>query len=325
VDHRPLAFAAVVLLHGAASGAQASWTDAGRALRYQHRVTTVGNHMRVATHAVSVDLCDPGVELRVTAPEEGGRTVSAWARAVGAAVAVNGDYFDRATLRPLGPSRGAGRWWPDGRREHRDALLAAGAGLPVRILDAPDRATRDALWPDVRAQLEPALTEVVGVRERVLRDGMVSLNTRLPHDGHRHPRTGVGLSADGHTLFLLVVDGPGGESGGMTAGELAEALRALGARDGMKLDGGGSSTMYIASRGVVNRPSDGVERTVANHLGVRVRGEIAPGTRPWCGPHANHAARSWPAARSRMDEVALACALALGLAVTRRRHDCQHR
>jgi hypothetical protein len=37
----------------------------------------------------------------------------------------------------------------------------------------------------------------------------------------------------------------------------------------MNLDGGGSSTLYVgAAGGVVNAPSDGVERTVASHLAV---------------------------------------------------------
>src|SRR5690606_37040306 len=42
----------------------------------------------------------------------------------------------------------------------------------------------------------------------------------------------------------------------------------LGAHDGLNLDGGGSSTLWLADQGVVNRPSGGGERTVANHLGV---------------------------------------------------------
>ncbi|MGV3625818.1 MAG: thrombospondin type 3 repeat-containing protein, partial [Archangium sp.] len=34
------------------------------------------------------------------------------------------------------------------------------------------------------------------------------------------------------------------------------------------LDGGGSSAMFVRGQGVVNRPSDGTERVVANHLAV---------------------------------------------------------
>ena len=45
----------------------------------------------------------------------------------------------------------------------------------------------------------------------------------------------------------------------------------------MNLDGGGSSAMYVRGRGVVNDPSDGSQRVVANHLGVQATGSGAPG------------------------------------------------
>ena len=50
--------------------------------------------------------------------------------------------------------------------------------------------------------------------------------------------------------------------------ELATLLKGLGAYNAANLDGGGSSAMYVAGQGVVNRPSDGTERVVANHLAV---------------------------------------------------------
>jgi exopolysaccharide biosynthesis protein len=41
--------------------------------------------------------------------------------------------------------------------------------------------------------------------------------------------------------------------------------------DAINLDGGGSSALYIASEGgIVNRPADGHERSVLNHLGFRM-------------------------------------------------------
>jgi exopolysaccharide biosynthesis protein len=40
-----------------------------------------------------------------------------------------------------------------------------------------------------------------------------------------------------------------------------------GACTAVNLDGGGSSALWLGDR-IVNRPSDGVERRVANHLGV---------------------------------------------------------
>jgi hypothetical protein len=48
-------------------------------------------------------------------------------------------------------------------------------------------------------------------------------------------------------------------------------VMAAGARVALNLDAGGSTTLWWAGT-VVNRPSDGAARVVANHLGVVARG-----------------------------------------------------
>ena len=75
----------------------------------------------------------------------------------------------------------------------------------------------------------------------------------------RHPRTGLGFSVTGDTIIHCVVDGRG-KSIGATTGELAEIMQFFGAYNAMNMEGGGSSTMYLASHGVMNVPSDGHER-----------------------------------------------------------------
>lgn len=84
----------------------------------------------------------------------------------------------------------------------------------------------------------------------------------------RNPRTGVGYTADGHVL-VVVVDGRSSESVGMTLPRFAEEMRTLGATDALNLDGGGSSTMWIDGLSVVNMPSDtSGERLVTSALVV---------------------------------------------------------
>jgi hypothetical protein len=56
-------------------------------------------------------------------------------------------------------------------------------------------------------------------------------------------RTGLGLSADGKTLYLVVVQA-GSRQPGMTARDLAYYLKAMGASDVINLDNSGSSQMY---------------------------------------------------------------------------------
>ena len=64
----------------------------------------------------------------------------------------------------------------------------------------------------------------------------------------------------------MTVDGrQPGCSVGMTLAELASLMRELGCSDALNLDGGGSTTLWTRGA-VVNRPSDGQERAVADGL-----------------------------------------------------------
>jgi hypothetical protein len=104
-------------------------------------------------------------------------------------------------------------------------------------------------------------------------------------DSELHPRTAVGIKADGK-LLLVTVDGrEPGRSMGMTLGELGDLLIQWGARDAISLDGGGSTTFVMDDPAtpendpkVMNLPSDkfpdgkqGKERAVANSLAVFAR------------------------------------------------------
>jgi len=77
-----------------------------------------------------------------------------------------------------------------------------------------------------------------------------------------HPRTGVGLTSEGHVLFV-VVDGRQEDSRGITLLEFARILRDLGAIDALNLDGGGSTTMVVKGS-IVNDPSGGFERPTSS-------------------------------------------------------------
>jgi len=80
----------------------------------------------------------------------------------------------------------------------------------------------------------------------------------------RHPRTVLGWNDEQY--FLVVVDGRQRDlSAGMTYPELASLMKRLGCEYAVNLDGGGSSTLWLDGR-VMNSPSDGRERAVANSL-----------------------------------------------------------
>jgi hypothetical protein len=84
----------------------------------------------------------------------------------------------------------------------------------------------------------------------------------------RNPRTLAGTTRDGR-LLLVAVDGRRpGYSVGASFEESAGILRALGARDGVNLDGGGSTGMTLGSA-LVTRPSDATgERPIADAIVV---------------------------------------------------------
>lgn len=79
-----------------------------------------------------------------------------------------------------------------------------------------------------------------------------------------HPRTAVGITAD-NKLLLVTRDGRQVFSQGISLKDLAAAMIRLGAVNAINLDGGGSSEMSIKGM-VVNSPSDGVERLIADAL-----------------------------------------------------------
>ena len=82
----------------------------------------------------------------------------------------------------------------------------------------------------------------------------------------RHPRTSVGISRDGKTLYIMTVDGRRESDGGMSLAELARTMLGFGAYDAMNFDGGGSTTMIVNGK-LMNHPSDSTgERAVGSAL-----------------------------------------------------------
>lgn len=112
----------------------------------------------------------------------------------------------------------------------------------------------------------------VGGGPWLLRDGSILIDA--PQQGfnegfssNRHPRTAVGVTAEGK-LLLVTVDGRQPMSAGMTLQELAQLMKQLGATDAINLDGGGSTTLAIRGGLILNSPSEGRERPVANAVVV---------------------------------------------------------
>ena len=110
-----------------------------------------------------------------------------------------------------------------------------------------------------------------------------AVSRKPENDSEKAPRTVAGIDKTGRYLYLIVNDGRTDNSVGMTLTEISKEMVRLGVYTGVNLDGGGSSTMVVAGKGVVNTPSNkdkngtpGTERKVAVHLGFFANTKCSP-------------------------------------------------
>jgi hypothetical protein len=169
---------------------------------------------------------------------------------------------------------------------HRTPYVA-GAGCDISgwaVCDGRQRSTPQAghwsFWLDDqrRAQLDAQPQNGLAQQAVAGFGGLIRRGEILPAPSDvLHPRTALGLDAEGRWLALAVVDGrQKGYSEGMSERELAEFMAELGCAEAINLDGGGSSVMLLedatGNLEIKNRPSDAMgPRQVPAMLGVRRR------------------------------------------------------
>jgi hypothetical protein len=185
---------------------------------------------------------------------------------------INGDFFDALNTQDaegtnsgyrtgkwgavVGPAVTDGKVWSTNATERPCLVVHKNGKVTIDEVSTPP----------------PDDFEVVSGNTILVKDGVSVAN----HSKTRHPRTVVGLDATGTKLILLLVDGrKPGIAVGMSYEELAAEMLRLGCTEALNLDGGGSSVMAIrdAATGkyhMLNEPTDGRERAVANVLGISV-------------------------------------------------------
>lgn len=239
----------VLLLIGPACCAAADvfdWSHARElAPGIQLHTDTQTEGVAVCRYVVRVDLQQPGLRLTTTGRlpdweknvrETRRQTVRSFMRS------------ERQALRPVILAFNADAFtpWPapfDQETESdlrglavcRGELVSPGSDSPSFVLDRRGRAsirvTTKSTDPE---QIELAVSGFAFC----LKDGVVQKSGE-----DLHPRTGLGLSADGRWMLVLVVDGRRHSSQGATTAELGTWLREFGAYDAINMDGGGSSTL----------------------------------------------------------------------------------
>lgn len=190
-----------------------------------------------------------------------------------ALVALNGTFFDtkqggsvdliKIDGRLIDTTRLSGKTLP----EHQQSAITIHRNQ-VRIVHGGDQPGWDQQLPD----------------ENVMTTGPLLLQNGIPHpllknafNDNRHPRTCLCVGPR-RQLILATIDGRNANAQGMNLHELTSLMRWLGCRDAINLDGGGSTTLWIAKqsdKGVVNYPSDSKqwihtgERPVSNVILIR--------------------------------------------------------
>ena len=134
-------------------------------------------------------------------------------------------------------------------------LKTLGAGDEVTVFLKTDLRSQPGLLTDFKEQMG-------GSNDIVLQGGQSDAGQSGAATGE-HPRTGMGVSQDKKTVYMVVIDGRQTTSSGVSLQDFGEVFKVLGAWDAVNLDGGGSSCMYIRNE-IKNSPSDGKERAVGN-------------------------------------------------------------
>jgi hypothetical protein len=225
---------------------------------------------------VRVDLTSAEIAVYTTKESDRGITTSGFGNRINAQVAINGDAFAIAGYRPRGLAIGDSTAWTN---------TADTASLPLFHVRRVGERTVAAIEPPELVIVPDDLPEgtqgALSGRPLLIRSGAVESNFDCADPVtlacQRAPRSAVAISGDGNTMWLATVDGWQSGSVGLTAAELGSFLSARGAAWAIALDGGSSATMVLDGT-LITSPSDGIERSVANHLGVKYgalpRGEL---------------------------------------------------
>jgi hypothetical protein len=269
------AFAAFV---AGVAPARAEFVRTGQSDPYSgiHRETWRDSAINARIHLVRVDLTSAEIVLVATKESERGRKTTRFAADRSAAIAINGGPFAVSGYVPRGLAMGDTVTWTGTADDAITSVLhfrRVGEQTRLEIVPPEEIVVPGALPPGTQG--------ILSGRPLLVRAGVAipppDCNDPVAIPCTRAPRTAVAVSADGNTMWIAVADGWQAISVGVTAQELGAFLQARGAHMAVNLDGGGSSTLFVgAAGGIVNAPSDGVERVVANHLAV-LHNALPPG------------------------------------------------
>lgn len=216
-------------------------------------------------HELVVDTSLPGVEIRAI-DADGCQTVPALGAAAGAVAGINGGYFTmNSSCPPVSLLKASGTL------VGTNAVTRGAFGLGSDQTPLVELVPLHEDWPSAyEAHGGGPILVVDGTANQGSSAWAAEGFTNASFNGE-NPRTLAGIDTGGVT-HLGTVDGRRVSAAGLSLDDLASyAANELGLVDVVNLDGGGSTTLWVAGRtpnGVVNYPSGGGEES-ADHGGLR--------------------------------------------------------
>ncbi|MGD1848047.1 MAG: phosphodiester glycosidase family protein [Salibacteraceae bacterium] len=220
---------------------------------------------RVVIYLAIVDLSYPNLEVFITPEFQEKSLTSDFAKRFGCSIAINGEAGNT-----MYKGSGLGEWTGNWISKGKAVLQTDSDRRPFLSFDRFNHPKYFKASEVDTANTDEKYNTIWGRF-----DLLVGGAYQAPERDRPYARTIMAIDESGDRLFLLIADGKRPEySIGLHREVAASLLQSLGASDGMVCDQGGSSCMYLSSLGgIINRPadSDGYERVVYSHFGLKVR------------------------------------------------------
>lgn len=155
-----------------------------------------------------------------------------------------------------------------GRGSHAEALATLKAGDEITIETNYYHEVTDGAGQTTIEKVQ--LDNFVAGNATVMLNGeLTKFNTSETYNSQVYSRCGYGRSADGKTLYIMVIDRSNdpvyGQSGGCPTRVMCELAKHYGCSDMVNFDAGGSAMMYL-NGAIINRTTEGTPRAVSNGM-----------------------------------------------------------
>ncbi len=263
-----LAFCMLLLLGNSLYAGVDVWTNTtvSPGVVWKNKVYTNLFGAKQTVNVLEVNLSTSGLVVKPIYNTSTCQKTSSLASNAGAVAAINGGFFGGCQTVSMIKLENAVLATNPGYKPARSTFGITASNVPMIAAISSTNS-----WSSAKHAL--------GGGPNLLTNGTVNVTTAqegfASSYANRNPRTALGITS-ANKLLLVTVDGRTTAGAGMTLNELATYMTYLGCNNAMNLDGGGSTTMWTTGSGVVNTPSDGVERGVVTALGIFAAPAPAP-------------------------------------------------